>query len=326
MAFLTGADQQGFVTSNAVQDTETFLQRKRLTFQPLFTKTYVQAYGPGLSDDDYSILHGEPLFKRNKTPLTVRSQYPAVFSSFTAYAVLASDVHAERPDVAGKSPDSVDLKNAARDVIAKQVRFMGLAAKDSVFRPGQSALGSDAPTIMHAGITDVWNFGETTIEAGDLVAWTLPRVQGHRTGNVQGFSRQKAIAEFERFDPRRVNPTVKDIAAQVTTKTPDQYDDFTKALADFVTLICTVSKSAAVQGINDEKTAQNVVRAVLGGQLPQELPAADPTQTAHKKILPELLASLQEHVTTQHSRIVGTAMSKADYGQQFTIYMKQVAF
>lgn len=319
MAMLTAIDRQGFVTSNAVFDYDTFLQRQRITLQQNFNKSYIQVYAPAISDEDRSIQVGDPLFRRVVTDATTRSQYPRVFSSFSGYYVVASKVFEQAPLVEGEAPDSLALKGAARRILANEIRFVGLAAKDSGYHPNNT-FNSDSPTIQHAGTADVWNRGVTTIEAGDWVAWVLPFENAPRDYNMQGFSKFRMTATFERFDPRKVNPSVKYIAEQIDTKTADQYDDFTKALAKYTELVAGLALAAAGHsGVDLDTRAQATVRTVLG------TPTAAAINSGQRSIVPDLLGSLQEFIMREFTRVIGVATTKAEPNQQFSVHMKQLA-
>jgi hypothetical protein len=324
MAMATATDRQGFVTSNAIQDTDSFLQRKNITFQPHNQKHWVFIYPQASSDEDFNIDDGEPLFRRVESELSTISQYPRVFSSFNGMALTTSRVLAAFPNIprGTTSNDDFEMKNAARKLLQRNIRFIGIAAKDSVYR-ANTKMSSDNPTIQHAGTADVWNFGVTTIEAGDYVTVKLPRVTGARGVNVQGVTRQKMIAEFEKFDSKNVQPTALDVAEEIVAG-PAQYSEITRALVDAIQLIANVTRNISDPAAAKLTAVQldEIVKATLGDVKTPTIPSVNDTR---RKVVPELLGSIQEHVVRELSTVVGVAMSKAEPNQKFIIHLKQLA-
>lgn len=308
-ALLTADARQGFVTSNAKLD---MLELQRRTMQAAqgSAGNWVQAFPSALPSNvelDNGMHVGEPVFCRKDAAVSPYEQYPSVFTSFTGYQVSLGKILKEYPGLAAEARNSDKLREAALRIIEREVRFIGLSAKDVPYmrtRVNQPA----GPTIAHAGTMDVWNLSGTTIPQHAWVCWRLPSVSNNpRQFAVQGMSTTKVTAEFVEFDPSDVRPSLANIKRKLTGELAK--DPLAEALVKFV---------AAVMAARDKN------------------PAADPSTAARAWLLSDdlkpkngdvnrFLAETQTAIFHALSRIVGQALTPAKPNQQFTIHMRQLA-
>lgn len=291
---LTEVESQAGVYENCRYDTQRYLTAKNMGQNTQMGVTHVRPFPMSSVPSDYNINKGEILF--SATDQVSGDQYPLVLSNLSVLTVPVNEVMARNPKLKGKTPDSVEVREAAAKQLFKKLRIVGVATTETQSRDTVKPT-SDDPVATLAGMADML-CGDVEVRKGDWLVVDMPPVEGRRF-NIQGVSMNKRTLTVKPLRRSLLQPALEDVKADLEENptNADAHHPFTTALQGFFAL------------------AKTSKYATLGDMLASPEGALKVT---------EVLGNLSDAVSEQLSRVIGQARTDAGRFQHVTVHLKQV--
>lgn len=318
----TSPDQLAIVRCNAFLPSGEYAARVTQASRDAAIKPY-----SSVSADVFGTQPGELMF-RSKSDRTGKF----AFSSLNGMYVMTSEI--KHPDFDRLSP--TEKKNLAIEAMSDQLVFAGTCVSDIKYTGRK---GEDGVVINLFGIVQVRNTTTSTIKPGMRLMWALPtfvddRLMKYYTkaiGNLEGVHPDKICGQLVEWKASECWRTAKSVADsfglpyysgrraggdldKATPKLPPKFhgtdtpDQFAQAFLEYLVEVVKTVKRAPADA--------DLVKTLLNGSV----------MGAHEELdlsnaFTKFLQKYEEHAHRSASRVVGTATSFANAGEQFDMLL-----